>query len=204
MKKIVLICFLAIIFCSLYGCEAGNSPEDIANTYLNALANFNYDTMDSVSIISYKDLYEPIIKSLAEKSDMTEEEVFERLSNMYEFENKASNISEYIVEFQKYAKKDLTDYYGENASIDVSIISISDLSDDDKSEMLLEASDYYDSQGIVISDLVNFSKINQCKKVDAKVYYKSSDSEKNKTDSFTIYLVEIDKKWKVLNIGANY
>ena len=201
MKKISLLLCLAFIICSISGCGKNTSPDDIAYTYLNAAANFDYDGMDSVSVISYQDLYESIIKSLAEKQDKTEAEIFEQVSKLYEFENKVSNVSEYIAEFQKYQKNKFKNSYGEDASIDVSIINISDLSEDDKSKMLSEASDYYDSQGVIISDIINFAKINQCKKVKSKVYYRSSNGKKDETENLTIYLIEINKKWKVLNLG---
>ena len=203
MKKALLIC-LVIFTVFLTACVVQETPEYVAETYLNALANVDYNTMGSVSIISFEELYQPIISSAMAQGDMTEAEAFEKLSGFLGLENEVDNMADFLSEYSKYGRKNFEESYGEGYSIEVSIINISDLSDEDKSDMLSEASDYYDSMGVVISDIVGFSEIDECKKAEAKIYYNDSNGKTLEKQDVAIYLARVNNTWKVLNIGAQY
>ena len=88
--------------------------------------------------------------------------------------------------------------YGENYSVKTTIISSTTLNESDKAELLKEASDYYDTRNIVISDIVDFSKIKEVQKMQCKVYLSGA---KETTEDFSIYVVKVNHQWKVLNIG---
>lgn len=203
MKKIcaLLICAI-IVLCIFSSCSNPQSPEEVANIYLSAMPLFDYDKMDTVSIIPYKLFFQSVVDSVKESLDISEEEAYKHISESVGLENEIHSYEEYKKEFGMLMNQELVDEYGENYSMDVSIISITDLTDEDKSELLKEASDYYDKNHIRISDIVDFSKIEQCKQVDAKVYYNGKKVDEIKTDNISIYLAKVNGEWKVLNIGS--
>ena len=112
-----------------------------------------------------------------------------------------TNYEEYKEIFITLFKEKLKKEYGENYSIEASVISFDDMNPDDKNELLEEASDYYDRYGIIISDIINFGAIEESKKIQCKAYIKG-EGEKQTTEDFSVYVVNINDEWKVLNLGV--
>lgn len=200
MKKIISAIFvLSLVFLVLSGCGS-ESPEKCAENYLKATATLDFDSMDSYSIVSSKTLFEAQIEVYADSMKITVEEAIKNLANTYDFE--ASNTDEYISGFKKYTQNEFTEYYGEDyfKNINISIVNSQEMSNDEIESMLKEASDYYDTRGIIISDLCDFSKIKKSNKISFKIYSIDAEGEQQIQEN-SIYVVAIKGKWKVLNLG---
>jgi len=200
MKKIFLrlICYLLIFTVSGCSSKIENLPDKVAENYLNGLAEKDFDTMDQYSIVEYDKIHKAIIEGAMEKYSKTESEIYEAMLIGKDVENKPSNYEDYKKIIVDSSKKDLEEEYGENYSINTTVISSTDIVEEDKAKMLKEASDYYDKLNIVISNIVNFSEIKEVKKMQCKVYISGTEET---TEEFSIYVVKTGNEWKVLNIG---
>lgn len=199
MKKL-LIGLMCLLMAMVVGCstETDNSPEKIATEYLNGVTEQNFDVMDKYSIVEYEKILKPMIEEFARKQSLTEAEVYERILDGEDVEKMPTTLEEYKKIYIEIFKKKLEKEYGENYSVNATIISSTDIENDDKAEMLEEASNYYDRYNIVISDIVDFSEIREIKKIKCKVYVQGT---KETTEDFSVYVVKIHNQWKVLNIG---
>lgn len=207
-KTIKTIIVLALVFClSIFsaGCFfVGNKPEDVAVNYLEAAANYDINKMDENSIVPSKIIFMAGVENAKKSQNMTEEEIWETYAKWFSLDKVPKNFEEYIQATVEYSKKELADKYGDNYSCNVSIIGLEEMDEGDINDMLHEASDHYDDQGIIISDIVDFSKIKQCKKITCKVYYSGEKVDQNSDDAVTeqsVFVVNIDGRWKVLNLG---
>ncbi len=200
MKKFIGI-FVSLLIIIVAGCsvKTDHSPEKVATEYLNGLTEQNFDIMDQYSIVEYEKIFKPMIEELMREQSLTEAEIYAKALEGEDVEKMPTNFEEYKKIYIEIFKKKLEQEYGENYSVNATIISSTDIEDDDKGRMLEEASDYYDRYNIVISDIVNFSEIKEIKKIKCKVYITGT---KETTEDFSVYVVKIHNAWKVLNIGT--
>lgn len=200
MKKIFisgLICFLLL---SLIGCSSSTkTPEEVAKNYVKGLAEQNLDEMDKYSIVEYDKILKAMIEEIMLNNSIPEEDIYKIALGNEEVDKIPTNYEEYKKVYVEVFKKKLEKEYGENYSVNTTIISSTDIAEDDKSELLKEASDYYDKYNIVISDIINFSEIEEIKEMQCKAYIKGT---KETSEDFSIYVVKIKTEWKVLNIGT--
>lgn len=185
-----------VVACSL---KTDNSPETVAIEYLNGVTEQNFDIMDKYSIVEYEKIQKPMIEEIMQKQSLTEAEIYARILNGEEVEKVPTTFEEYKKVYVDIFKKKLAEEYGENYSVNATIISSIDIENEDKAEMLEEASNYYDRYNIVISDIVNFSEIKEIKKMKCKVYITGT---KETMEDFSVYVVKVNNEWKVLNIGT--
>lgn len=201
MKKLFIGILACLLLATVVGCSAktDNSPEKVATEYLNGVAEQNFDVMDKYSIVEYEKILKPMIEEIARQQSLTEAEAYAKILDGEEVEKMPTSFEEYKKIYIEIFKKKLEKEYGEDYSVKATIISSTDIDDDDKAEMLEEASNYYDKYNIVISDIVNFSEIKEVKKIKCKVYIQGT---KETTEDFSVYVVKTNNQWKVLNIGT--
>lgn len=201
MKKLFIGILACLLLATVVGCSAktDNSPEKVATEYLNGVAEQNFDVMDKYSIVEYEKILKPMIEEIARQQSLTEAEAYAKTLDGEEVEKMPTSFEEYKKIYIEIFKKKLEKEYGEDYSVKATIISSTDIDDDDKAEMLEEASNYYDKYNIVISDIVNFSEIQEVKKIKCKVYIQGT---KETTEDFSVYVVKTNNQWKVLNIGT--
>ena len=202
MKKRCINRLICLLLLSLIGCSSSAStPEEVAVNYVKGLAQQNFDEMDKYSAVEYETIHRAMIEQIMQQSSKSETEIYEMALEGEDVETIPTNYEEYKEIFITLFKEKLKKEYGENYSIEASVISFDDMNPDDKNELLEEASDYYDRYGIIISDIINFGAIEESKKIQCKAYIKG-EGEKQTTEDFSVYVVNINDEWKVLNLGV--
>lgn len=205
MKKhigLIVTALLLISVLAFTGCKTASSatPEDVACGYLSGLANQDYNKMDKYSLIKQEQLFRPIIEEQMKRYSKTEAEIYAMLLEDEDIDKMPVNFSQYVSTYKELMTEKFKEQYGEDYSINATVISITDMSEEDKSALLLEASDYFDELNVKISDIVGFSKIESVKTCKCKLYIKGSKDEQVSTVS--IYVAKTGGAWKVLNIGV--
>lgn len=201
MKKLFVSMLICLSFLMLAGCSSKTSisPDEVATNYLNGLVEQNFDIFDQHSVVEYEKIQKPIIEEAMRKNSMTEVEVYEKALSGEDVEKMPTNYEEYKKVYTEVVRKKLEKEYGENYSVKTTVVSSTDIAEEDKDELLKEASDYYDRYNVVISDIIDFSKIAEIKKMQCKAYLSGT---KETTEDFSIYVVKINDEWKVLNLGT--
>lgn len=189
------------MFFSLIGCSTNknntNSANEVAINYLNALTEQDVDTMDKYSVVEYESIHKPIIEEAMRKHSKSEQEIYKMILDDEDVSKMPTTYQEYKKTYIEVFRKNLKKEYGEDYSVNTTIISCDDVGTD-KTDILKEASNYYDKYGIVISNIIDFSAINEIQKMECKVYITGN---KETTEGFSIYVIKINNKWKVLNAG---
>ncbi len=201
MKKLFIGMLIFISFLMIAGCSEKKtaSPDEVAAGYLNGVVEQDFDIMDRYSVVKYEKIQKPVIEEAMRKNSMTEAEVYESILKYDNVEKMPETYDEYKKTYTEVFRKKLEEEYGKNYSVKSTIVSSEDINEEDKGKLLKEASDYYDRYNVVISDIVDFSKITEIKKMQCKAYISGT---KETTEDFSIYVVKVGGEWKVLNLGA--
>lgn len=204
MKKelnILLLCVLLLI--NLCSCLSfSDSPEEVAEKYITASFNFDFDAIDEVCIVPNEELFYPQIAYLLEEYGYSEEEAYERVREVLEVDTPIKNYKDYTKAYGKKMREELIKQYGKDYKLDIVILNTSPLSDEDKTEMLTEAADHYYNSNINLDEIADFSNIGECQQVEAKIYITGSKLEKHDAEDSKLYLAKTKKGWKVLNFGS--
>lgn len=195
-----MIMALVFMLGVLTGCGSV-TPEECAENYIKGAMAFDYNKLDKYSVVSSRVIIEATINSYAERLDLTIEEIINKLADGYDFE--ASSIDGFMRGFKKYTQQQIEEKYGKDYldNVKVSIVNSQEMDEDKIAKILKEASDYYDNHGIIVSDLCDFSKIKKCNKVSLKIYSKDAKGKQD-VDEGSLYVVLVNGKWRVLNLGV--
>lgn len=203
-KLIVLCCIILNLMICISGCSQ-TKPEDIASNYISGATELDFDKIEKNSIVPYKTIFMAQINSYMESNQKTEEEIWQIFAENYEFDEVPKNFEEYKEMFTVYAKEEIKSQYGEDFSAKVSVITSEEKNENEINSILNEASDYYDDYDIIISDIISFADIKECKEVTCKIYLSGENvEEENSIEECSVYVVKIKNKWKVLNLGISY
>lgn len=199
-KKIIVFMALIISVLSAFGCSVdkpvANTPEDVAEAFVNAYVTADYITMDEYSAISQRDMMADEMKYYIEEEGYTAEEYWKEVAVNYELASVPKNYDDFAKILKNAQKSYFKETFGKGYKIEVTATVKKTLTDKELPTFLeeLKANEFE-------YKYFELDEISTASALDVTAVMSSKELDEPREEQFELLIVKINEKFKVLYVN---
>jgi len=197
-KRIGLVSGALVVVTVLLGVIAGFSrsekPEAVVKKYYHASMAADYDMICKYSAINL----EALLKALFSSMSLSEDEIKQELRDKYGTDDIKKM---YEGPIKESLHEGLKNRYGSDYTISVSVSGAEQLSDDEMQRQIDEFWGAFADVNVNMEKLIPLNQIKAMSRVRGRIAIEGSQNQN--LESFELYCLKIDGKWRVLDDPAS-
>lgn len=173
------------------------SPESVAEKYMIAYFEYDYDAMAKYLPYDIEDAVTDSLNNYCYEYDEDLYEIYSEIEDDYEYSSYINNTKDIFTAVHSYYVDEWAYYYGEDYEITSKVLSCTRLTEYDLNyevDYFIDDFEYYD---LYYSDYFNEDKVS--KGYEVEISAKIKGSEDYDSDTFTVIVVKYGSKWCVLD-----